>query len=213
MRNRAGIVLVRERRWPQHLAEICALQSCRLVHYSTDYVFDGTQTHPIRKATSHNRSTIMVQENFLVSRPFWQQALKYSAEDELAFWPHPFQTKSFIHSVMKAAREGKPIKSVTDQEAVPTYAPDLAHWTVALLEKNASGLFHAVNDGNVNRYTWTTTILRYAHELKLLERLPPVEAVTTSFFNPTILRPAYSVLSNQKLTRFLGQPPGPGPTA
>jgi dTDP-4-dehydrorhamnose reductase len=121
---------------------------------------------------------------------------------------HPTQTKTFVHTILKAAREGRALKSTTDQVSVPTYATGLAEWTLELLRQNAAGLFHAVNDEGVSRFEWAQIILKEAASANLISTAPPVQPVTTAFFNSTMRRPGYTVLSNEKLSRQLGHPLG-----
>jgi dTDP-4-dehydrorhamnose reductase len=106
---------------------------------------------------------------------------------------------------LKAAREGRAVKSTTDQISVPTFAPDLAQWTLELIRRGAGGLFHAVNDGGVSRFDWTQSILAEAVRSQLIPRVPPVEPVLSSFFNSTMRRPDYTVMSNEKLAKQVGR--------
>ena len=57
--------------------------------------------------------------------------------------------------MLRAAREGRELKATTDQVSVPTFATDLAQWTLELVRRGAGGLFHAVNDDGVSRFDWT----------------------------------------------------------
>ncbi len=124
------------------------------------------------------------------------------------FGGHPTQAKTFVHTVLKAAREGRALKATTDQVSVPTFAPDLARWTMELVRRGAGGLFHAVNDEGISRFDWTKIILEEAVRAKLIAAAPPVEPVPSSFFNSSMRRPDYTVLSNGKLTGWLGRPAG-----
>jgi len=66
-------------------------------------------------------------------------------------------------------------------------------------------LFHAVNDEGVSRFDWAKIILEEAAAAKLIPAVPPVEPVLSSFFNSTMRRPDYTVMSNEKLSRLLGR--------
>jgi len=70
------------------------------------------------------------------------------------------------------------------------------------------GLIHAVNDEGVSRYDWTLAILEEAVRAGWIPQAPPVEKVTTAFFNSTMRRPTYTVMNNEKLTKLLGHRPG-----
>jgi dTDP-4-dehydrorhamnose reductase len=194
---------------PQQLAELCASTGVRLVHYGTDYVFDGKKKSPYLESDAPNplnhyaagklageQAVLRTSPRHLVLRTSW------------VFGWHPTQTKTFVHTVMKAAREGRALKSTTDQISVPTFATDLAQWTLGLIRLGANGLVHAVNDEGVSRFDWTQIILDEAVRAGLLAEAPPVEPVTTAFFNSTMRRPDYTVLSNDELSRLLDGKPG-----
>jgi len=191
---------------PETLANLCSGKNIQLVHYGTDYVFDGSKKLPYSETDAANplnhyaagkyageQAVLQASPNHLVLRTSW------------VFDWHPTQTKTFIHTILKAAREGRPLKSATDQTSVPTFATDLAQWTLALIRSGAGGLFHAVNDDGLNRYDWTKSILEEAAQAKLLPTMPPVDPVLSSFFNTTMRRPDYTVMSNGKLSRLFGR--------
>ena len=103
----------------------------RLVHYGTDYVFDGEKKSPYLETDAPNplnhyaagklageQAVLRASPNHLVLRTSW------------VFGGHPTQTKTFVHTVLRAAREGRELKATTDQASVPTFAPDLAQWTL-----------------------------------------------------------------------------------
>jgi dTDP-4-dehydrorhamnose reductase len=194
---------------PGTLANLCAEKNLRLVHYGTDYVFDGkkkspyTETdppHPLNHYAAGKfageQAVLRASPRNLVLRTSW------------VFGWHPAQTKTFVHTVLNTAREGRALKSTTDQVSVPTFATDLAQWTLDLLHVGASGLFQAVNDDGVSRFDWAGLILDEAVRAGLISSAPPVEPVLSSFFNSTMRRPDYTVMSNGKLSRQLGRPLG-----
>lgn len=191
---------------PQTLAELCAEKNIRLVHYSTDYVFDGAKKSPYTEADAANPLN-----HYAAGKLAGEQAVLRTSPAHLVLrtswvfdW-HPTQTKTFIHTILKSAREGRPLKSATDQASVPTFASDLAQWTLELVRRGASGLFHAVNDEGLSRFDWAKSILAEACRAGLLTAEPPVEPVSSSFFNPTMRRPDYTVMSNGKLSGQLGR--------
>jgi dTDP-4-dehydrorhamnose reductase len=190
---------------PKKLAELCAERNIRLVHYSTDYIFDGAKKSPYLETDAANplnyyaegkfageQAVLRVSPAHLVLRTSW------------VFDWHPTQAKTFIHTILKMAREGRPIKSASDQVSVPTFASDLAQWTLDLIESGTTGLFHAVNDEGLSRFDWTKGILAEATRAQLIPAEPPVEPVLSSFFNASMRRPDYTVMSNEKLSRQLG---------
>ena len=189
---------------PQWLAEFCARADIRLVHYGTDYVFDGKKKSPYFEADTPNplnhyaggklageQAVLSGSAKHLVLRTSW------------VFGWHSAQTKTFVHTILRAACKGHELKATTDQVSVPTFAPDLAQWTLELIRLGATGLIHAVNDEGVSRYDWARAILEEAVRAGLTPQVPPVEKVTTAFFNSTMRRPTYTMLSNEKLTKLL----------
>jgi dTDP-4-dehydrorhamnose reductase len=190
---------------PKQLAELCAAKNIRLVHYGTDYVFDGTKKSPYSETDAPNPLN-----HYAAGKFAGEQAVLRAVPENLVLrtswvfdW-HPVQAKTFVHTVMKAACEGRAMKSATDQVSVPTFASDLAQWTLELVRRGAGGLFHAVNDEGVSRFDWTKIILEEAVTAKLISTAPPVEPVLSSFFNSTMRRPDYTVMSNEKLSKLLG---------
>jgi len=194
---------------PEQLAELCAERKIRLVHYSTDYVFDGAKKSPYTETDAPNPLN-----HYATGKFAGEQAVLRSSPNNLVlrtswvFGWHPTQTKTFVHTVLKAARTGRALKSTTDQISVPTFASDLAQWTLELLRRNAGGLFHAVNDEGVSRFDWTKIILEEAVSANLISTVPTIEPVLSSFFNSTMRRPDYTVMSNGKLSRQLSRPLG-----
>jgi dTDP-4-dehydrorhamnose reductase len=190
---------------PETLAKLCAAKNARLVHYSTDYVFDGEKKIPYDENDTPNPLN-----HYAAGKLFGEQAVLRASSKNLVlrtswvFGPHPTQTKSYIHTVLRAAKSGNPLKTTTDQSSVPTYAPDLAQWTLELLHANANGLIHAVNDEGVSRFDWTKIILDEFVRVKLISDAPKVEPVLSSFFNSTMRRPNYTVMSNKKIAGLLG---------
>ena len=194
---------------PERLAGLCVRDGIQLVHYGTDYVFDGAKKSPYSEMDTPNPLN-----HYAAGKLAGEQAVLRASPKNLVlrtswvFGWHPTQAKTFVHTILKAVREGRTLKSTTDQSSVPTVASDLAQWTLELVRGNASGLFHAVNDNGMSRFDWTKIILDEALRANLIPTVPPVEPVLSSFFNSTMRRPDYTVMSNEKLAKRLGHPLG-----
>ena len=194
---------------PEALAKLCAEKNVRLVHYGTDYVFDGAKGSAYVESDAPNplnhygagklageQAVLAASPKHVVMRTSW------------VFGSHPTQTKSYVHSVLRAARAGNSLKATTDQASAPTCSEDLARWTLELVGKGAGGLFHAVNDEGVSRFDWTRAILEEAAGLGLISGNIFVEPVTSDFFKSPMRRPKNSILANGKLAALLGGPLG-----
>jgi dTDP-4-dehydrorhamnose reductase len=194
---------------PETLAKICAEKNVRVVHFGTDYVFDGGKKAPYLETDTPNPLN-----HYAAGKFNGEQAVLRASPENLVlrtswvFGWHPIQTKTFVHTILKGAREGRALKATTDQVSVPTFASDLARWTLTLLQSDASGLFHAVNDEGVSRFDWAKVVLDEAFRAKLISDLPEVEPVLSSFFNSAMRRPDYTVMNNERLSRQLGRPLG-----
>lgn len=194
---------------PEALARLCASRGIKLVHYSTDYVFDGAKKSPYIETDPANPLN-----HYAAGKWAGEQAVLKGSSRHLVlrtswvFGWHPTQAKTFVHTILQAAGEERALKATTDQCSVPTCADDLAHWTMDLLAQDASGLFHAVNDDGVSRFEWAKIILEEALDARLLPAVPPMEPVLSSYFNSTMRRPEYTVMSNQKLAEQLGRTAG-----
>jgi dTDP-4-dehydrorhamnose reductase len=190
---------------PQNLAGLCAARAIQLVHYGTDYVFDGAQQIPYTEADrphaiNHYAAGKLAGEEAVLAASSRHLVLRTS----WLFGTNPIRPqRSYIHAIIRQALDDRPIRATTDQQAVPTYVGDLAAWTLELAAQSASGLYHAVNDGGLSRYDWTKEILAVAQAEGVIPAVPSVEPVTTAFFNSTIRRSTYSWLSNARLTTRL----------
>jgi dTDP-4-dehydrorhamnose reductase len=191
---------------PLRLAERCAKHRCRLIHYSTDYVFDGAKQSPYVESDPPNPLN-----HYAAGKLAGEQSVLKAHADNLVlrtswlFGDNGQKSRSYVHTVLRQFRAGTPLKATTDQVSAPTYAPDLARWTLALLQKGSIGLVHTVNDDCVSRFDWTLAIVAEARQAGPIRSEIPVEAVRTDYFGAGIRRPRYTALSNAKAAATLGQ--------
>ncbi|MBI1882863.1 MAG: dTDP-4-dehydrorhamnose reductase [Chlamydiae bacterium] len=190
------------------MARLCQEQNVFLVHFSTDYVFDGLKrtpyveedkTHPIN---AYGRSKLKGEEaifknlkNFLLVRTSWLYGLKGS---------------NFVDKMIELARSNpeKGLRVVGDQEGSPTYTRDLAKAIVFLLGHQAKGLIHVTNSGMCSWYDFAVQILKVAGLGNV-----PIQVVTSDQFRSPTRRPFYSVLSNARLEKEYGFKMRPWPEA
>ncbi len=177
---------------PGYLAQACSKSGTRLVHISTDYVFDGqkaepyTEDDPPNPLSVYGKSKLAGEEairsgmaEYIIVRPQW------------LFGPHG---KNFVSTILGIARQRKSINVVNDQHGSPTYSKDLARAIRALVEKNARGIFHVCNRGRASWYD----LAKKAIELAGLET--EVFPVSTSEFVRPATRPKNSILSTKRFT-------------
>jgi dTDP-4-dehydrorhamnose reductase len=181
---------------PKNLACACRESGALLVHYGTDYVFDGRKegfyteddaTAPINRYGETKREG----ELFVISE----------VEKYLLFrlsWVFGEGKQNFLYKLAEWARKNPVLKIVSDQVSVPTYTEDIVRITMLAVEKQLRGLFHLTNGGYASRYE----VARY-----FLEKIRAniiVLPVTSDLFPSPAKRPYFSAMSNAKLSAALG---------
>lgn len=185
------------------LADACAKLGATLVHFSTDYVFDGSVNRPLRPddpvgpQSAYGRSKLLGEtmirqsdlDRFLILRTAW------------LFGPGG---KHFVRAIVNAARAGKPLRVVADQRGCPTFTPDLAAMTLGLVESDATGIWHVANKGETNWCDFARAAL------KTFDIDHPVEPITSADWAKikpdAAVRPSYSVFDLSPLEKQLGKP-------
>jgi dTDP-4-dehydrorhamnose reductase len=178
------------------LADLCKENNVKLLHFSTDYVFDGMGTRPYTEEDTPNplsvygRSKLLGEQKILESYP---SSLIVRTE-----WIYGRGGENFITKVTRAAREKGRAEVVDDQTGSPTFAQDLAEPVRALLTRNRSGIYHVTNGGAC---TW----FQFAKEIfSILGIDVPCLPVSSTQIQRKARRPAYSVLDCSKLKRDTG---------
>jgi dTDP-4-dehydrorhamnose reductase len=180
----------------RHLARACAARGTKLVHFSTDYVFGRetrgipfTETDAPAPASAYGVSKLAGEHCALAASP---SALVIRSSG--LYGAHGVGGKggNFVETMLRLAREGKPLRVVNDQRCTPTYTVDLAGATEELVRLGATGLVHVTNGGDC---TW----FEFAREIFRLAGLAPhLTPITSAEFGAPARRPAYSVLSNAR---------------
>jgi len=179
------------------LAEACGRVGARLVHVSTDFVFDGKKREPYREDDPTNPLSAYGRGK----RAGEEAALRLA--DSLvvrASWLFGRAGWNFVEAILKQVESGKErLAVVADQVGRPTGTADLSEALVALIEAGATGLFHFANRGEVSWHEFAREILWLAGR----ERIP-IDAISSEELNRPAPRPAYSVLDTGKYERFTG---------
>jgi dTDP-4-dehydrorhamnose reductase len=183
----------------RNLALACRRINAVLVHFSTDYVFDGGQQQPYTELDLPHPLNV-----YAVS--------KLAGEGLVSFtWKRHFIIRTcglygvagsrgkggnFVETMLKKAGEGVPIRVVNDQVLTPTFTGDLAAAISQLIRTEAYGLYHVSAEGQCSWY-------EFARKIFELENLKvDLKPVSTTEFPSPVQRPAYSVLSKQKLNKL-----------
>jgi len=160
----------------------------KLVHISTDYVFDGTKEGPYREYDPPSPLNTYGWSKFL-----GEQLVKEQNPRSFILrvaWLYSAHRKNFVKTMLKLARERQEIRVVSDQRGNPTFAGDVARQIQVLLDTHSYGLYHCVSQGSCSRFEFAKEIFRIAG---LNVKLIPVKS---SEFPTVARRPPHSVLEN-----------------
>lgn len=211
---------------PAIMAEEAKKIGAALIHYSTDYVFDGSKNSPYQENDPPNPISVYGRTKLA-----GEQAVRDSGVDHLIFrtaWVYSTRGKNFLLTILRLATQREELRIVRDQVGAPTWCRDIAAATVKALQQicdrndgtatwsERSGTYHMTAGGETNWYEFTQAILQEAAQAPdsalwfraatngkelLVRRVVPI---TTAEYPTPARRPAYSVLSNSKLNRVFG---------
>jgi dTDP-4-dehydrorhamnose reductase len=184
------------------LARAAATCNARLLHVSTDFVFDGSQSRPYREDDTPNPLGVYGR-----SKLEGEQAVREALPDAVILrtaWVYGVHGHNFVRTMLRLAGEGRPLRVVDDQTGSPTWAHDIAGAITALLQAGAAGLFHYTSAGSVSWCGFAGAILSEAAQAGFDIRTQTVEPITTADYPTPARRPAYSVLDTGKIQAELG---------
>jgi len=182
----------------RNLAVTCRQIDARLVHFSTDYVFDGAARHPyIEDDPTHPLGAYAVSKlaGELYAQAYLDRALIVRTSG--VFGPGGLATArgNFVELMLRLAGSGQPIRVVEDHVASPTFAPLLAARTIDLVDRELDGVFHVGGGTPISWFQFARTIFEVAG----LE--PMLLATNEREYRTAARRPRYSALSNAKMER------------
>lgn len=177
-----------------NLAMSAAAFGSSLVHYSTDYVFDGFKTDAYLEEDVPNPQSVygkskLAGENLIRKHCPSHLILRTS-------WLFGRNGLNFVRTIVTAAKQGTPLRVVNDQKGSPTFSRDLARHTRILIEANCRGIYHLTNSGSCTWFELAERAVEWAGIRGI-----SITPVSTSEFPRAAPRPAYSVLANARLER------------
>ena len=167
-----------------------------LVHFSTDYVFDGSQRRPYVETDTPNPQSIYAISKLAGEQIVRRYANRYFLVRTCGLYGHAglgSKRGNFVETMLGLARAGEPIRVVKDQVLTPTSAKDLAERLVPLIHASKYGLYHMTNVGECSWYDFAVEIFRLAGIG------PDLKPISSSAFGAKARRPRYSVLDNKAL--------------
>ena len=186
------------------IARACAARGALLVHYSTDYVFDGGATQPYRE--DHTTAPLGVYGE---SKLAGEQAIRASGARHAILrtaWVYAAHGKNFLLTMLRLTGERDELRVVADQIGAPTPAAWIADATAALVLRGVvtSGTWHLTAGGETSWHGFAEAIVDEAHLRGLIGSKPRVVGIQTSDYPTPARRPAYSVLDTSRLQRDFG---------
>jgi dTDP-4-dehydrorhamnose reductase len=186
---------------PRNLAETAAKRKAILVHFGSDYVFDGakesglyTENDLVNPLNVYGKSKLAGERNVLneldrclILRLSWVFGVGKGKQN-------------FIHKILERTEKDENPKFTCDEFSVPTWTDTVADVTLQALEQGVTGLYHLTSTGFCSRYELAKFVLG---GLGIKKFIKPVNAET---FNPQVKRPKFSAMSNAKIAGLLNMP-------
>jgi dTDP-4-dehydrorhamnose reductase len=193
---------------PRRIAHACAERDALLLHYSTDYVFDGRGTRPCREDDPTAPLGI-----YGASKLAGEQAIRGSGARHMIFrtaWVYAAHGSNFLRTMLRLAGEREELRVVGDQFGSPTSAAMIADASAQVLRQRfvRSDTWHLTATGATSWCGFAEAIIDGAHARGLIRQRPRVVPITTADYPTPAARPAYSVLDTGKLQRDFNLVPG-----
>lgn len=183
-----------------NLAKVCAQHQAKLIHISTDYVFDGTSSTPYKEEDAiapinvYGASKLKGEELAFNNNP--------SSLIIRTSWVYSAFGNNFVKTMVRLLKEKESISVVNDQYGCPTYAADLAAVIMKIIDHSKltwiAGIINYCNDGITNWYEFAVTIKEFMKSNCIINAVPSSEYKTLA------ARPQFSVLDTEKIRNLLG---------
>lgn len=189
---------------PGVIARWCAATGAPMVHYSTDYVFDGQGDRPYREDDPTDPLNV-----YGASKAAGEEAIRSAGGRHLIFrtaWVYASHSANFLQTMLRVGTERDVLRVVADQLGTPTPASLIADVTVQALRHpgGLSGTWHLTANGGTSWHGFASAIFAAAVESGLLKRAPQVQAIAATEYPTPARRPAYSRLDVSKLESDFG---------
>lgn len=179
---------------PQYLAEACSTNDVYLIHFSTDYVFDGQNSNGYKENDAKNPLSVYGKSKSIGEDLIMDHCSDYAIiRTSWLFGPNG---KNFVDTMLNLAKDKDELSIVSDQIGCPTYTVDLANAVAELVKKPQTGVFHIVNSTALSWFDFAKLIFELSN---IQINLKPILAKD---FGRKAARPQYSTLINTKLPQL-----------
>lgn len=187
-----------------NLAREAVRVGARFVHISTDYVFDGNAAEPYREDAPANPAGAYGR-----TKAQGESAVREACEEHFIVrtaWLYGVHGKNFVETMIRLMGERDEVRVVNDQLGSPTYAVDLANAIVEFVaqDSRAFGNYHFTNEGECTWFDFARAIQDEAIHRGVLHSPARLTSIATSEYPTPAKRPAYSVLSKERIKAHLG---------
>lgn len=187
---------------PAAIAQACASRDIALVHYSTDYVFDGKGSRPYREDDATAPLGV-----YGASKLAGEDAIRASGARHhivRTAWVYAMHGQNFLRTMLRVGAERDRLRVVADQIGCPTPAWLIADTTATMLRTGvAPGTYHLVAGGQVSWHGFAEAIFEEARSTGLVTSPPSIDAISTADYPTRAQRPAWSVLDCSRLETAL----------
>ena len=192
----------------QIIADFCARKQVKLIHYSTDYVFNGAGN----EAFEEDNISCLQPLNFYGKTKFeGEKAIISSGCNYIIFrtsWVYSEKGRNFVNTMIRLLQEKEELSIVSDQIGSPTYAKDIASYTITMINKKfISGIYHLTNSGYCSWYDFTKAIANILKSKNIKLKTEKIIPVKTADYRTLAQRPLNSRLNIDKVTKALGIKP------
>lgn len=184
-----------------NICEVAKQYGAQLIHFSTDYVFDGASAVPYIETDVTNpqsvygRTKLQGEQNIIGLLP--EHYIIRTA------WLYGKNGINFVSTMLRLMNEKGSLKVVNDQRGSPTYAVDLAKTVLQIIQQNNHryDIYHYSNEGNITWYDFACEIYRQGKEMGLVKSACSVEPCSSNEFPQKAHRPSFSLLNKQKIKK------------
>lgn len=186
-----------------NLAQAAKAHGARLLHISTDFVFDGLQSHPYQPQDTVNPAGV-----YGASKLAGEQAVsELLADDTLIVrtaWVYSSHGNNFIKTMLRLMSERDALGVIDDQVGTPTWAAELAKVIYLAVDKDLRGIYHWTDTGVASWYDLSVAIYEQGKSTGLIDRKVTINPIPTEAYPLPAQRPAYSVLDKRSLREAVG---------
>lgn len=190
---------------PGQIAAAARDAGARLIHISTDFVFDGSKSTPYRPADETNPLSV-----YGATKLAGELAVAKADPAALILrtsWVYAAQGGNFVHTMLRLMREREQVRVVADQIGTPTSAASLAKAIWSLAQGHSSDIYHFTDAGVASWYDFAVAIEEEARALELLSAPVAVVPITTADYPTPARRPGFSVLDSRATWDAIGSVP------